>query len=243
MTDSEAAKLLIRLLDLTSLNRDDTKDTIKDLCLRAVTPFGATAAVCIYPEFITTALHELKDNIKIATVVNFPDGSADLKRLEKEIKQALKLGADEIDAVLPYREFLAGNDSFCIKFLDKARELCGDKTLKIIIESGELKSTINIKKAARMAIEAGANFVKTSTGKTSVSATPEAANAILEEIKASGKNVGFKASGGIKTLEDAKKYLSLAVAIMGPDWINTRHFRIGASSVLNNLLEHLNKGY
>lgn len=243
MTDTEAAKILIRLLDLTSLNRDDTKETVKDLCRRAVTPYGPTAAVCIYPEFIGAALHELKDNIKIATVVNFPDGSADLKRLEKEIKQALKLGADEIDAVLPYRELLAGNDNFCIKFLNKARELCGDRTLKIIIESGELKSTVNIKKASRLAIEAGADFVKTSTGKTPISATPEAANAILEEIKASGKDVGFKASGGIKTLEDAKKYLSLAVSIMGPDWINTKHFRIGASSVLNNLLEHLNKGY
>lgn len=243
MTDTEAAKILIRLLDLTSLNHDDTKETIKDLCRRAVTPYGATAAVCIYPEFIAAALHELKDNIKIATVVNFPDGSTDLKRLEKEVRQAIKLGADEIDAVLPYRELLSGNENFCISFLNKARELCGDKTLKIIIESGELKSTVTIKKAARLAIESGADFVKTSTGKTPISATPEAANAILEEIKASGKDVGFKASGGIKTLEDAKKYLSLAVSIMGPDWINAKHFRIGASSVLNNLLEHLNKGY
>ncbi|MBE6459078.1 MAG: deoxyribose-phosphate aldolase [Alphaproteobacteria bacterium] len=243
MTDIEAAKILIRLLDLTSLNRDDTKETIKDLCNRANTPYGSTAAVCVYPEFIATALHEIKNNIKIATVVNFPDGNSDTKQLEKEIKQAIKLGADEIDAVLPYKELLAGNDDVCTKFLTKARKLCGDKTLKIIIESGELKSTNNIKKATRMAIEAGADFVKTSTGKTAISATPEAANAILEEIKASGKDVGFKASGGIKTLEDAKKYLSLAISIMDPNWINTKHFRIGASSVLNNLLERINKGY
>lgn len=136
-----------------------------------------------------------------------------------------------------------GGEKICAEFLNKARELTKDKTLKIIIESGELKSTVNIRKAAQMAVDAGADFIKTSTGKTPVSATPEAANAILEVIKTSGKDVGFKASGGIKTLEDAKKYLSLAVAVMGPDWISAKHFRIGASSLLNNLLEHLDKGY
>lgn len=243
MKDLSAAQILINSLDLTSLNHDDTKETIKDLCNRASTPFGTTAAVCINPEFIQTALHELHDNIKIATVVNFPDGSSNLKRLEKEIKQALKLGADEIDAVLPYQDFLNGNIEQCIHFLEKAREFTQNKILKIIIESGELKSTLNIKKATHIAIEAGADFIKTSTGKTSVSATPEAANAILEEIQKSGKDIGFKASGGIKTLEDAKKYLSLAIAIMGPEWITPKHFRIGASSLLNNLLEHLKQGY
>lgn len=243
MNDVAAARILIRSLDLTSLNRGDTQETIKDLCARAVTPYGPTAAVCVCPEFIPTALRKLTDNVKIATVVNFPDGSADLKRLEKETRQALKLGADEIDAVLPYRDFLNGGEKICAEFLNKARELTKDKTLKIIIESGELKSTVNIRKAAQMAVDAGADFIKTSTGKTPVSATPEAANAILEVIKTSGKDVGFKASGGIKTLEDAKKYLSLAVAVMGPDWISAKHFRIGASSLLNNLLEHLDKGY
>ncbi len=243
MNDLSAAQILIRSLDLTSLNRSDTKETIKELCARAVTPYGSTAAVCVCSEFIPTVLHELTDNVKIATVVNFPDGSADLKRLEKEIKQAIKLGADEIDAVLPYHDLLNGNEEICVKFLNKARELSKDKTLKIIIESGELKSTLNIRKAAQLVIESGADFIKTSTGKTTVSATPEAANAILEVIKASGKDVGFKASGGIKTLEDAKKYLSLAIAVMGADWISAGHFRIGASSLLNNLLEHLNKGF
>ncbi len=243
MTDAEAAKVLIRSLDLTSLNRDDTEAGIKELCTRATTPYGAVAAICILPDFIPVALNMLTENIKIATVINFPDGSTDVKRLEKEIRRALKLGADEVDVVLPYRDFLSGHMDICTDFLKRARQCCADKTLKIIIESGELKSTLNIKKAASLCIETGADFVKTSTGKTPVSATPEAANAILETIRASGKNVGFKASGGIKTLEEAKKYLSLAVSVMGPEWISTQHFRIGASSLLNNLLERLHKGY
>lgn len=243
MRDIIAAKHLIHCLDLTSLNQDDTKEVIATLCNRAITPYGNTAAICIYPEFIPAALQELKSNLKIATVVNFPDGSADFKRLEKEIKQAIKLGADEIDAVLPYQEFLNGNETLCQEFLQKARELCADKTLKIIIESGELKSTSNIKKATQMCIDAGADMVKTSTGKTKVSATPEAANAMLEVIKASGKKVGFKASGGIKTLEEAKKYLSLAVVIMGPDWPTPKNFRIGASSLLTDLQDRIKKGF
>ena len=122
-------------------------------------------------------------------------------------------------------------------------EVFVDKILKIIIESGELKSTNLIKKATQMCIDAGADFVKTSTGKTKVSATPEAANAILEVIKASGKDIGFKASGGIKTTDDAKKYLVLASVILGNHWVKQKHFRIGASSVLNDLLKTIEQGF
>ena len=143
MDDITAAKHLIRCLGLTSLNHDDTKKVITELCDRAITSYGNVAAVCIYPEFIPVALQELKSNLKIATVVNFPDGSSDIKRLEKEINQAIKLGADEIDAVLPYQAFLCDDFKICEQFLQKARELCADKTLKIIIESGELKSASN----------------------------------------------------------------------------------------------------
>ncbi len=243
MDNPTAAKKIIKSLDLTSLNHNDTAESITSLCQRAQTPYGTTAAICIYPEYISTAIKEKPQGIKIATVVNFPDGSANVEETSKEIKKALKLGADEIDAVLPYRNLINGDEETCLKLLQMCRSACGDKCLKIIIESGELKTTNLIKKAAQMCIDCGADFIKTSTGKTKISATPEAANAILEVIKASGKDVGFKASGGIKTTEDAKKYLTLANSIMGPSWPTPNHFRIGASSVLTDLLKTIEQGY
>ncbi len=243
MDNVSAAKILIKSLDLTSLNHDDSTDDIKNLCKKAATPYGNTAAVCVYPEFIPIALGEVPAGVKIATVVNFPEGKADIKNTEKEIKKALKVGADEIDAVLPYKSLLEGDEEFCRQYLKSCREFCENKTLKIIIESGELKSTSLIKKASQMCIEAGADFIKTSTGKTKISATPEAANAILEVIKSSEANVGFKASGGIKTTEDAKKYLTLANAIMSPGWASPAKFRIGASSVLADLQKTIEQGY
>ncbi len=243
MDDVTAAGILINSLDLTSLNENDTPDTVKDLCFRAVTPYGKTAAVCIYPKFIPLVLQNLPDNIRIATVVNFPAGGEDMTATAKEIKRALKSGADEIDAVFPYRAWLAGKTTFCREFLNMLRDETGDNTLKVIIESGELGSTTRIREVSEMCIEAKADFIKTSTGKTKISATPEAANAILETIRDSKADVGFKASGGIKTTEQAKKYLTLAQSVMGPGWINRAHFRIGASSVLNNLLETIKQGY
>ncbi len=243
MNNVSAAKRLIRSLDLTSLNVGDTKAAITELCRRAATPVGNTAAVCVYAPFVPTALKTAPQGVKIATVVNFPDGGYDLKTTEHEIKKALKAGADEIDAVLPYKNLLAGEEETCRTFLLMCRNACLSHTLKIIIESGELKSTSLIKKASQMVIDAGADFIKTSTGKTKVSATPEAANAILEVIKANDGKVGFKASGGIKTTEDAKKYLVLAEAILGAGWPAPDKFRIGASSVLADLLKTIEQGY
>lgn len=243
MDNVTAAKILIKSLDLTSLNRNDSLETITDLCRRAQTPYGKTAAVCIYPEFIPAALNEAPKGVRIATVVNFPEGKSDWRAVEKEIKKAVKIGADEIDAVLPYPSLITGDEETCRKFLSACRETAAEKTLKIIIESGELKSVSLIKKASRLCIEAGADFIKTSTGKTRISATPEAANAILEVIKSSGADVGFKASGGIKTTEDTKKYLILANAVMNPGWATPAKFRIGASSVLTDLLKTVEQGY
>lgn len=243
MDDVSAAKTLIASLDLTTLNTNDTEETVRALCAKAVTPYGNVPAVCIYPRFIPFAKSNLPSGIKVATVINFPSGLADLLLLEKEINAAVDFGADELDVVLPYRTLITGDTAFCAKYLAKARELCGKKTLKIIIESGELKTVELIKKASLLCIEAQADFIKTSTGKTETSATPEAANIILETIKQSKKNIGFKASGGIKTLTDAKKYLTLAQSVMGASWVNETHFRIGASSVLTNLLDTIKQGY
>lgn len=244
MDDVSAAKILISCLDLTSLNQTDTEETIKSLCARAQTPFGKTAAVCLFQQFIPFAKTVLSPDIKIATVINFPSGLADLHLLDKEISSAVNLGADELDVVLPYRTLLTGDKEFCAKYLTRARHAAGKKTLKIIIETGELKTIEMIREASKLCLDAKADFIKTSTGKTDISATPEAANVILETIRQSGStHVGFKASGGIKTTEDAKKYLTLAQSIMGASWVTPAHFRIGASSVLTSLIETINRGY
>jgi len=243
MDDITAAKILISCLDLTSLNQTDTEEKITDLCSKAVTPYANVAAVCVYPQFIPLTKRLLPSEIKTATVINFPSGSPDIHLLTKELKSALNLGADEVDVVLPYRTLLNGDEEFCKQYLSTARNLSEKKTLKIIIETGELKTISAIKKAANLCIEAKVDFIKTSTGKTETSATPAAANVILETIKASEKNIGFKASGGIKTLTGAKAYLTLSQAIMGPAWVNNAHLRIGASSVLDSLIKTIEQGY
>ena len=245
MDDINAYKIIIACLDLTSLGNDDTEEDIIKLCQKAQTPYGKTAAVCVWPKFVTLAKNMLHNtNIRVATVVNFPDGGDDLIRLEMEITNALKSGADEIDAVFPYREYLKGNITLCEEFLKTATKLCHKKAvLKIILETGELKTINNIISAAKLCITHGADIIKTSTGKTETSATPEAANAILETIASGRKNAGFKASGGIKTIDDAKKYLILADTIMGYKWVTPKNFRIGASSLLNNLIEVIERGY
>ena len=243
MDNVESAKTLIGLLDLTTLNDNDTNETVSALCQKATTVYGNTASVCIYPQFISHAKNILPENYKIATVINFPKGIANNTILEREIITAISYGADELDVVLPYRTFLSGDIDFCKEYLNIARETCQEKILKIIIETGELKDITAIKKATQLCIDANADFVKTSTGKTEISATPQAANAILETIAQSGKKVGFKASGGIKTLYDAKAYLTLAQSIMGNDWVNSSTFRIGASSLLNDLIKTIEQGY
>ncbi len=243
MDDVSAAKILISSIDLTSLNLNDTDETIRQLCQNAFTPYGSTASVCIYPQFIPYAKNILPSDFPVATVINFPSGIADIHLLEKETEIAIKLGADELDIVFPYRTFLNNDIEFCQKYLNKARSVCGNKTMKIIIETGELKNIPAIKKASELCIESQTDFIKTSTGKTSVSATPEAANAILETISQSGKKVGFKASGGIRTFTEAKKYLSLFQSIIGPKDANQSRFRIGASSVLADIINTIKQGY
>ncbi len=244
MDDVIAAHTLIRLLDLTALNDGDTEYTIEDLCLKARSPYGSVAAVCVWPRFVNLAKRLLlKSDIKVATVVNFPKGENNLNSLKKEIYQALEAGANEIDAVFPYHEFLKKNYKACETFVSSARELCEGRTLKIILETGEIQNALKIAAASKICIDGGADFIKTSTGKTKVSATPEAANVILETIAASKHNVGFKASGGIRTIDDAKKYLVLATEIMGYKWVTPANMRIGASSLLNNLITTIQRGY
>ena len=241
MNELELAKKAISLLDLTSLNENDNEEAINKLCQRASGSFGKVAAVCVWSKFIPLCKNKLQGTgVKIATVVNFPEGSTNIEKTVLETKKAIADGADEIDVVFPYKALLAGDKEIGKKLVAATREACGDKIkLKVIIESGELEKSVHIAEASKISINAGADFIKTSTGKTKVSATLEAANAMLETIKASGKNVGFKASGGIRDRNQASQYLSIASSIMGENWISPANFRFGASGLLDDLLSAL----
>jgi deoxyribose-phosphate aldolase len=246
MTDAELAKLALGLLDLTSLNDDDTEAKISALCEQAqIESVGKVAALCIYPRFIPWAKQELArlniTDVKIATVSNFPQGRDNLAAAVAETKACLAYGADEVDVVFPYRALLDGNESIGYKLVKACKAACGEKTLKVIIESGELKTPELIAKASQISIAAGADFIKTSTGKVPVNATPESAQIMLNVIAKLNvqDNVGFKAAGGVKSAEDAMIYLNMAADLFGDEWVNAQHFRFGASSLLANLLNTL----
>ncbi len=236
--EAATAQRALRCLDLTDLTDNCSEPAIDKLCAKALDPRGPVAAVCIWPQYVSSARDALKgSSVRIATVVNFPAGGEDVDRVVDDTNEALGDGANEIDLVLPYRALMRGD-------LDKAAEMAAavrdvvdqGRLLKVILETGQLADAGQIETASRLAIEAGADFIKTSTGKTATSATPEAAEIMLNVIKTSGRNVGLKPSGGIRTLADAKLYLDLADRIMGPGWATPKTFRIGASSVYDALI-------
>ena len=240
----QASRDGIKLMDLTTLMDDDFDQRVIELCQKAATPAGNTAAVCIYPRFIPVARKALAaqgtKQIKIATVTNFPHGNDDLDIAFAETRAAVAYGADEVDVVFPYKALISGNSEVGATMIAGCRAICGAKVaLKVIIESGELKTDALIKQASDICIEAGADFIKTSTGKVPVNATPEATRVMIQAIKDSGKDVGFKAAGGVKDAATADQYMQIARDIMGDDWVNTDHFRFGASSLLVGLLNEL----
>lgn len=239
----KVAQRALSLMDLTTLNTDDTEERVINLTTSAQTKFGHTAAICIYPQFIPAAKATLQAqgtlNIKVATVTNFPHGNDDIDVAVAETRAAIELGADEVDVVFPYRALMAGNEKIGFELVNRCKQACGSKVqLKVIIEVGELKTEALIKQASRISIEAGADFIKTSTGKVAVNATPEFARMMLEVIAEyrDTHQVGFKAAGGVKSAEDAQIYIEMAEQIMGKAFVVPQFFRFGASSLLNNLL-------
>jgi deoxyribose-phosphate aldolase len=238
MSDADIAVRALRSLDLTDLTDTCTDQAIDALCKKAMDPRGPVAAVCVWPQFVKRAQENLKgSSVRIATVVNFPAGGEDVSRVADDTQEALSDGANEIDLVIPYEAVRRGDLAAAVEMVEAVRELVeGDRLLKVILETGELKDPKLIETASRIAIDAGADFIKTSTGKTPVSATPEAAEIMLNSIKSSGKPVGLKPSGGIRTVDDAKIYLDLADRIIGAGWATPRTFRIGASSVYDALI-------
>ena len=226
------AKQALSLLDLTDLGDTATEAGTLQLCARANGPNGACAAVCIWPQFVKIARRAVSGSqIKVATVANFPSGGTNIGRISGDIAEALNDGADEIDLVFPWRAFLAGDTETASGMVSEAKAVAGDAMIKVILEAGQFPDQASIAAASEVAILAGADFLKTSTGKSAISATPEAVRTMLETIKSSGKAVGLKVSGGIRSLEDAQAYLRLADEVMGAAWVSPARFRIGASSL------------
>jgi deoxyribose-phosphate aldolase len=226
---------IVAALDLTSLGEDDTPAAIQSLCSMAAASVVRPAAVCVYPEHIVTARAALDgagaSEIAVATVVNFPDGANNPGRAFSETRRALAAGADEIDLVFSWRAYVAGDRESGPLIVQRCKAACGSRPLKAIIETGELGDPLLIREVCLAALDAGADFVKTSTGRSRVGATPEAAQAILECLRERGRG-GFKASGGIRTLAQARVYFELAERICGTGWATPAKFRIGSSSML-----------
>lgn len=238
---SNAARLLatrlLPLLDLTSLGEDDTPAGIRALCASARTPHGSPAALCVYPEHVTTVRDALAGSAaKVATVVNFPDGGDDAARIARETRRAIAAGADEVDLVLPWRALRDGNVAQARAGVEACRTACGPGVaLKLILETGALGDAALIRAACELGLDAGVDFLKTSTGKVATNATPEAAAVMLDAIAARGGRCGFKAAGGIRTLADAAVYLQLAEARLGAAWVTPVRFRIGASALFGEI--------
>ena len=229
------AQVLIACLDLTHLDEDCSEADVAALCERAVTPVGRTAAICIWPRFVAFAKARLASDIRIATVVNFPAGGDDIDATIVETKKAVADGADEIDLVVAYRK-LPHDSAFVEDQVLRVKEAASPARLKAILETGEIGDADTIRIACRAAIAGGADFLKTSTGKVKENATLASARLLLESIAQSGKAIGFKPAGGIRSFEDGRAYFDLAEEICGPGYATPDRFRLGASGVLTDLL-------
>jgi deoxyribose-phosphate aldolase len=245
--NSTVYKQCLNLIDLTSLNSTDTHVEIKKL-VEKVNGFKAAfpqlnnvAAICVYPALVSVVKKNLTEQVEIAAVsAGFPSSQTFVEIKIAETAMAVLEGATEIDVVISIGKFLEGNYEEVYEELTEIKDSCRDAHLKVILETGALGSASNIKKAAILAMAAGANFIKTSTGKIPVAATPEATYVMCEAIKEwkdkTGAVVGFKPAGGIVTTEEALKYYTIVKEILGNDWLNNKLFRFGASRLANNLL-------
>lgn len=246
--NSEAlAQQAIGLMELTSLNADDTQERIIALCQRALTPVGDVAAVCVLPRFAGVARRTLDNlrarDVKVVAAVNFPGGSPMIASVESETQAAILAGADEIDLVYPFHALLGGNKHIGGEMIAACKAKCTRRaSLTITLETGVLRDPQMIYGVCRVAIQEGAGFLKTSTGKQIVSATPQASRILLEAIAETGAHVGLKASGNVRTLAEAQVYMEQASARFGDFWLEQGRLRLGATSLLDDLLLHLGVG-
>jgi deoxyribose-phosphate aldolase len=242
--EEQQARQLIGLLDLSTLHIDDDDERVIALCKQAVTPMGEVAAVCVYPRFVQLARHTLSElrakRVRVCTVANFPYAAPDIKAAVADIRAGLVVGADEIDLMYPYQALLRGERQEAIDLVQACRSTCGERAkLKVILETGELKDPQLIRMACEDVIAAGVDFVGTSSGKVGLTTTPQAVRILLEVIADVGGQASIKVAGGVRTFEEALGYLALARSRFGPQWVNANRMRLGASTVLDDVLTRL----
>ena len=248
-----ALDLAIRSMDLTTLEGSDTVGKIVAMCAKAVRPnpvdssIPSVAAVCIYPQLVPVAAGQLKNTgVNVASVAGaFPSGLGPLDARLREVREVVELGADEIDIVLNRSLFLGGQYAQAFEELAAAREAAGDTHLKVILETGELGSYDRIRQASVLAMASGADFIKTSTGKIQPAATLPTALCMMEAAREffheTGRRVGVKVAGGIRQSKQAVQYLVLVYETLGQEWMTPDLFRIGASTLLNDVLMQIDK--
>jgi deoxyribose-phosphate aldolase len=248
-----ALDMAIRMMDLTTLEGKDTPGKVRALAGKARRPdptdpsIPSVAALCVYPNMIPTAVEALKGSgVKIASVATyFPSGQAPLEVKLADVRSAVEMGADEIDMVIDRGAFLAGDYASVYDEIVAVKEAVGDAHLKVILEAGELETYDNIRRASVLAMAAGADFIKTSTGKVNPASTLPGSLVMMEAIRdfygQTGRAVGMKSAGGIRTAKEAISYLVVLYETLGPDWMTPDRYRFGASSLLNDVLMQIRK--
>jgi deoxyribose-phosphate aldolase len=248
-----ALELAIRCCDLTTLEGRDTPASVAALCAKALAPdpddpsLPAVAAVCVYPTLVPAAVARLSGSgVKVAAVATaFPSGHSPLALKLEEVRAAVSFGADEIDMVIDRGLFLAGESARVHEEIAAVKDACGDAQLKVILEAGELGSLDQVRRASLLAIDAGADFIKTSTGKLPAAATLPVALVMLEAVRdvydVTARRVGVKVAGGVRSARNAIQYLVQVRETLGEEWLTPELYRIGASSLLNDILMQLRK--
>ncbi|WP_146656017.1 deoxyribose-phosphate aldolase [Labilithrix luteola] len=246
-------KLSIAMMDLTTLEGKDTPGKVRQMCQKALRPLesdpsiGSCAAVCVYPNFVSVAKDALRGSgVHVASVATaFPSGQSPLAVKLDDTRRAVEFGADEIDMVIDRGAMLAGDYAKVFDEIAATKEACGQAHLKVILETGELGSYDVVRKASDLAIAAGGDFIKTSTGKIQPAATPPVTLVMLEAIRdhyyATGRRIGMKPAGGVRTAKQALHYLVLLKETLGDAWLTPELFRFGASALLNDVLMQLEK--
>ena len=246
-------RVVISMMDLTTLEGCDSPGKVRALCRKAITPepgddsIPSCAAVCVYPTLVPIAKRALDGSgVNVASVATaFPSGLSPLEVKLDDARRAVELGADEVDMVIDRGALLAGDDERVADEVAAVKEACGDAHLKVILETGELGSYDNVRRASDISMEAGADFIKTSTGKIQPAATPAVTLIMLEAIRdfyyRTGKRIGMKPAGGIRTAKQSLHYLVLVKETLGDDWLSPEFFRLGASTLLNDVLMQIRK--
>lgn len=250
-TEKEALSIILNCIDLTTLEGADTKEKVNALCEKGLTynqkgkDILNVAAICVYPTFARQVSEKLKaSGIKTACVAGaFPAGQSPLFVKLIEVKYAVDEGAEEVDMVISRGTFLEGNYQIIFDEVAAIKQSCGNAHLKVILETGELQTLTNVRIASDIAIAAGADFIKTSTGKINPAATEEAFYVMLQSIKShyekTGKMIGIKPAGGISEPHQALNYFMLVNAVLGEKWLNNKYFRMGASRLADKILEKI----